>query len=104
CVTDDGTTSQIRIRVTREGTADTAAFQAAFAPDNPSAMYHIQVFGALPTRVYNAGTGEFDSDALLGMQTLNMALRLQVRDGLNAGVLWYAGNALGTETFSFSAQ
>ena len=104
CVIDDGTTGHIRLRATREGTADTVAFQTAFAPDNPPAMFHIQVLGTLPTRVFNADTGEFDSDALLGMQTLNMQLRLQVRDDNDASVLWYAASATGTETFSFSAQ
>jgi len=104
CVIDDGTTGHIRLRATREGTADTAAFQTAFAPNNPPAMFHIQVLGDLPTRVYNATTGEFDSDALLGMQTLNMQLRLQVRDDTDGTVFWYAANAPGTETFSFSAH
>src|SRR5262249_7794514 len=78
CVIDDGTTSHSRIRATREGPADTVTFQhiLGVAP----AMFHIQVIGDLPTRVYNADTGLLDTDALLGTQTLPMTLKIQIRD------------------------
>lgn len=102
CVIDTGTTNQVRIRMTREGAADTAAFQAIFG--SAAAMFHVQVIGTLPSRIYDSTAGTFDVDALLGMQTLPLTLRLQIRDDADLVTPWYIANVSGTETFSFAAQ
>jgi hypothetical protein len=105
CIIDRGTFSQVWMRVAREGTADTVAFQTAFAPDNPAAVFYIRVVGDLPTRVYNSDTGELDSNALLGTQSLPMTdLHLVVRSDVDQSI-WYNSRPItGTETFIFSAQ
>jgi len=105
CVVDRGTYSQIWIRVAREGTAETTAFQAAFAPDNPVAAFYLRIVGDLPTRVYDSDTGEFDSDALLGTQSITMSdLHLSVRNDADSTQWYNSGNIAGADTFTFSTQ
>jgi hypothetical protein len=100
CVVDDGTTSHVRIRFSREGAAETPAFTTILG--TAPALFHVQVIGDLPTRVYNSDTGVLDANALLGAGSLPMKLRLQVRDGNDIGSFWYAATATGTETFTFA--
>ncbi len=102
CVIDTGTTNQVRIRLTRQGAADVAAFQAIFG--TAPAVFHVQVIGNLPSRIYDSNAGTFDTDSLLGLQTLPMTLKLQIRDNADLVTPWYLANVTGTETFSFAAQ
>ena len=101
CVIDNGTTGQVRLRLSREGAAETPAFTTILG--TASALFHVQILGDLPTRVYNSDTGVLDANALLGAGSLPMHLKLQVRDGTNIGSFWYAATVNGTETFSFAA-
>ena len=100
CVSDDGTISHVRIRLSREGTAETQAFQDVLG--TAPALFHIQVIGDLPTRVYNSQSGSFDLDALLGTQTLPLTVRLQLRDDNDLNTFWYSGHVTGSETFTLT--
>lgn len=100
CVIDDGTNGYLRIRFSREGTAETPAFQSILG--TAPTLFHVQVLGQLPTRAYNSQTGTFDVDALLGTRDLPLIIKLQLRDDTDLGVFWYSARANGTGTFSFT--
>lgn len=100
CVIDNGTTAQVRIRLSREGAAESPAFTAILG--TTPTLFHVQLVADLPTRVYNSDTGVFDADAILGAASLPMHLKLQVRDGSDIGAFWYAANVAGTETFTLA--
>jgi hypothetical protein len=100
CVIDNGTTGQVRLRFSREGTAETASFQNVLG--TAATIFHVQMLGDLPTRAYNSDTGAFDVNALVGTSDLPMTLRLQVRDDADLITLWYNARIVGTETFSFA--
>jgi hypothetical protein len=101
CVIDTGTSSQVRLRLSREGAAETPSF-AGILGTAPT-VFHIQVIGDLPTRAYDSQTGVFDVNALVGTFSLPMTLRLQIRDDTDFITLWYNARILGTETFTFTA-
>jgi hypothetical protein len=101
CVIDygDGIPNQVRIRLSREGVAETPTLANVLG--TAPALFHHQVLGDLPVRVYDAAQGTFDGNALLGTRTLPMTLKTQIRNDSDFSVFWYNERITGQMTFSF---
>jgi hypothetical protein len=100
CIVDDGATNQLRIRMSREGLAETATFTAIFA-DQPVVFWNV-IATTLPTRIYDAQAGTLNLDALAGTSAVPM--RLFNRIGSDPLDLWYIGIVQGQMNFSFVGQ
>jgi hypothetical protein len=105
CVIDFGPNSpnQIRIRLSREGVAETATLTAALGA--APALFHNQILGVLPVRVYDNQAGTLDLDALLvAGGTLPMTVKAQIRDESDFSSFWYRAVITGQLTFSIVGQ
>src|SRR5262249_53916060 len=99
CVVDDGTNNQIRLRISREGTAESPTFAPIFGAQNVE-FFHV-ILGDLPARIYDSQGGTFNLPGLLkDGATLPMTARARILDDVS-GDLIYVAVINGTMTFSF---
>ena len=97
CITDFGDVEEVRIRISREGVAETGTFTTMLGTQ-PALFWNV-LRGTLPTRVYDSQNGILNLDALAGIAALPM--RLVTRVGADPSDLWFGETVTGTMTFSF---
>ena len=100
CITDDGTINQVRIRMSREGTAETPTFQAILGT-TPALFWNV-VTGTLSQRVYDSTAGTLDLGALSGTHVLPMIMNNRFYGDLSTP--WYYQAVAGQVTFTFTPQ
>jgi hypothetical protein len=101
CVNDFGTSTEVRVRMSRLGPAETPTFSAITGSD-PVLFWNV-LRVTFPTRIYNSDAGTLDLDALTG--TRDLPMRLVTRVGTDTSApLWYQGSVTGQVTFSFVAN
>ncbi|HEY5947103.1 MAG TPA: hypothetical protein VIV40_16485, partial [Kofleriaceae bacterium] len=97
CITDFGTSQEVRIRMSRTGAAETSTLATVFGTE--SVLFWNVLRGTLPTPVYDPANGKLDLSALAG--TRDLPMRLVTRIGSDISNLWYVETIVGQMTFSF---
>jgi hypothetical protein len=100
CIVDNGTTNQARIRLSRQGPAETATFMMIFG-GMPVLFWNV-IVGDLPQRVYDGSSGTLQLGALAG--TYSVPMRMTNRIGADLAQLWYFDVVIGQMNFSFVPQ
>jgi len=103
CIVDggDAVPNQVRIRMSRQGAAETPTFADLFGTD--PLLFWIIIRGDLPQRVYDSQNGWLDLDALRRAHDLNMTMRPLLGDDVTSEI-YYVSTVSGQMTYSFVGQ